>query len=403
MGGRTMLSTRLTRVGWGFGLSLLGLACAAASTTSSEIDRQAQRSESVVAKAQQTYQKVGKAAPGKNLPNMKYVPQYMRPLYSNLNPAQLTAAQRQGLHDVQHILKKTPLVPKATQTYMTQAWAQSLGKKGMGIADASLAANRAKVLQFLGFHPQDANRLFYFVSFSMPIGMLRSYAEQALWDGGILVFKGPLPHVQLATFITKYLNGLVGTKGASATVTIDPRLYDVFGITEAPTIVYSTVPENQVCRKVHLHVFHYDNHQWTYPVCDRVNPKEYWKIEGAVTSGWALRQFKKAGAPGVTAYIHALAKGGTASATQAKVQQPYKGSWATAPSPAQLQAIAHTVASFGEQTYQTPLGLAVGPEMQIKPGQGVQPVKAAAASTSAPSAPGAGKAFVKDGVTFRVP
>lgn len=391
----------------GLAVLVAGLSLPSAFADVQQTLQQAKAAEQAVQKSQQDYLKVGKPVKGKKTINMQYVPQYMRPLYSNLNSKQLTPAQQEGLHDVQHILKTTPLVPKETNAIMQEKWAQALGKRGMGIADASLAADRQKVLQFLGFKPQEADRLFYFVSFSMPKGMLRAYAEQALWDGGVLVFKGPLPHVPLATFITKYLNGLAGMKGASATITIDPRLYDAFQITEVPTLVYSIVPENRVCKQVHLQKFQYNQHTWTYPVCDPANPKQYWKIEGAVTSDWALRQFKKAGAPGVSAYLRALAKGPKTATSQAKTQQPYTGSWATAPSPAQLQAIAKTVASFGEQAYQTPFGVAVGPQMQIKPDQGIQAVPLPKSATVA-TAQSATKAngvhtFVKDGVTYRVP
>lgn len=397
-----MLSTNLRVNKLGLGLLLvLGLG--------SEITVPAQATsiqsvEAAIGKAQSAYEKVGHL-PKKDEPNMKYVPEYTRPLYNNLNPADLTSAQRQGLADAQHILKTTPLIPKETGNIMSEQWAQSLGKRGMGIADEALAANRAKVLKFLGFKPQDADKLYYFVSFSMPKSMLRSYAEQAMWDGGILVFKGPLPHVGLAQFITKDLNSLIGGKGAAATITIDPRMYDVYHITMAPTIVYSTIQENRICKKVHLKPFTYHKKQWTYPVCDQVNTKKYWKIEGAVTSAWALRQFKKAGAPGVQVYINALAKAKLGKTDTGKVQQPFQGQWSSAASPAQLQAIVKTVNSFGQQAYQTPYGLAVGPAQQIKAGHGISVIKLKNLETGPqPNLGSDGEhTVVKNGVVYRAP
>ncbi len=398
-----MRSSALAPLALGLGLSL-GLATVAAAATqpASKVDFQPGNTESKEVGATRSFLKEGHL-PKKDMPDMKYVPQYARPLYSNLNPKQLTQAQLQGLKDAQHILKHTPLIPADQAAIMSQPWAQALGKRGAGIANATLAADRASVLKFLGFKPQNADKLFYFVSFSMPKSMLRAYAEQAMWDGGILVFKGPLPHVQLSTFITKDLQALVGGKGASATITIDPRLYSAFHITMAPTVVYSTLPENLLCRKVHLQPFSYDKKQWTYPVCDKVASKYYWKIEGAVTSQYALRQFKKAGAPGVTVYLKALARGGLDSGS-GKTQVPFKGSWASAPSPEQLTAIEHTVASFGNQTYQTPFGIGVGPKQPIQPGQGVS----ALATGPQPVVPGdgmaaAGQTVTKNGVTYRAP
>ncbi|MHB1666155.1 TrbC family F-type conjugative pilus assembly protein [Thiomonas sp.] len=308
--------------------------------------------------------------PAKKEPNMQYVPQYARPLYQNLNPQQLTPAQLQGMKDAQHILKTTPLIPASVPGIMSQPWAKALGKRGAGIANAAMAANREKILKFLGFKPQQVDKLFYFVSFSMPLSMLRAYAEEAMWDGGVLVFRGPLLHVPLPTFITKDLYQLVGGKGASAAISLDPRLYDAFHITMVPTVVYSTVPENRLCAKVHQHPFVFDKKTWDYPVCDRANAKRYWKIEGAVTSQYALRQFKKAGAPGVSVYIRTLAKGGFGTGPQA--QEPYAGKWDAAPTPEQLQAIQQTVSSFGQSVYKTPYGIGIGPKMTVTPGHGIE-------------------------------
>ncbi len=398
-----MLSTflKVKKLTAGLGLSL-GLAGSVYGTCSDATTIQSV--EAAIGKSQSAYLKVGHL-PKKDEPNMQYVPGYARPLYNNLNPAQLSQAQRQGLSDVQHILKSTPLIPKATGAIMSQNWAQSLGKRGMGIADASLAANRAKVLKFLGFKPQDADKLYYFVSFSMPESMLRAYAEQAMWDGGILVFKGPLPHVNLATFITKDLNGLIGGKGAAATITIDPRMYEVYHVTMVPTIVYSTIQENQICKKVHLKPFTYHKKQWTYPVCDQVDKKKYWKIEGAVTSAWALRQFKAADAPGVERYIQALAKAGLGKTDSGKSQQPFKGQWGEAPSPAQLQAIVKTVNSFGQQAYKTPYGIAVGPTQAIKPGQGISVISLKSLEKGPQPNLGADgeHTIVKNGVAYKAP
>jgi len=388
-----MLPAHLTRV--------VSLALAALIATPVAWAGQAQE-EAQITQSTKDFEKVGHL-PKKDMPDMKYVPQYARPLYDNLNPQQLTPAQLQGLKDAQHILKSTPLVPKAVSTYMAQSWAQALGKKGAGIANAALAANRKAVLSFLGFKPQNADRLYYFVSFSMPLNLLREYALQAMWDGGILVLKGPLPNVQLSTFITKDLYKLVGGKGASATITIDPRLYDAFHVTAAPTIVYSTLPENRVCGKVHLAPLVTDHKKVTYPVCDPVNPKYYWKLEGAVTSEFALDQFKADKAPGVSQYLKALARGGRSLNNNSKVQPVFQGSWRDAPTPEQLQAIRQTVAKFGQSVYQTPYGIAVGPKMTIKPGQGIQALGTAGTKIIPNTPVTRAQVVTKQGQTYTAP
>ncbi|OCX67862.1 hypothetical protein A6P07_19225 [Acidithiobacillus thiooxidans] len=169
--------------------------------------------------------------------------------------------------------------------------------------------------------------------------------------------------------------------------------------------MYSTVQENRICKKVHLKPFTYHKKKWTYPVCDQVNQKKYWKIEGAVTSAWALRQFKKAGAPGVEIYIKALAKAGLGKADSTKIQQPFKGQWGQAASPAQLQAIVKTVNSFGQQAYKTPYGIAVGPAQAIKPGQGISVISLKNLEKGPQPNLGADgeHTIVKNGVAYKAP
>ena len=72
-----------------------------------------------------------------------------------------------------------------------------------------------------------------------------------------------------------------------------------------------------------------------YNYCPPLARNKYWKIEGAVTLGYALRSFRTAGAPRnvVDMYLHALQKGYATGAVPSKAQGPYTGKWESAPVP----------------------------------------------------------------------
>ena len=224
------------------------------------------------------------------------------------------------------------------------------------IADAAMATERSKVLDFLGIRPEDETALYYFVSYSMPVEMLRSYAIEAMWAGGTLVFRGPRPGRDLQQFITEDMAALVWGKGASASISIDPRLYDVYKIKTVPTIVYSKDRKNFECQGVNPVSFTYNKQNLSYDTCPPLDESKYWKLTGAVTTDYALRAFIDDGAVSAKVNLAALAKGvsgGAADGTPVpKAQQPFTGDWNSALTPADLQAAkaaAETIKSMPKQ------------------------------------------------------
>lgn len=218
------------------------------------------------------------------------------------------------------------------------------------IADAAMAADRDKVLRFLGIDEKRDGSLYFFISFEMPLELMRAYAVEAMWTGGTLVVRGVPPGRDLGKFITEDLRALVYGKGASSVISLDPRLFDGYKITSVPSIVYSLERTNFDCRSTNPKVFEYQEKTLSYDRCPPVDESKYWKITGAVTADFALREFVKAGAPGAQSNLDALAKGFATGTVAPRAQQPFRGEWKDAFTPEELMSIreaAETAKSTG--------------------------------------------------------
>ena len=203
------------------------------------------------------------------------------------------------------------------------------------MANPDMEADRKKVLKFLGINPNGNSAIYILISWSMPLPMIRAYAIEALWTGGELALKGLPPGVSLKTFLLKDLRQLVYNKGAGSVIAIDPRLFDTYKVTVAPTIVLTTDTKNFMCANAGKGTVIVDKKHYSFNYCPPMNRNKYWKIEGAVTLGYALRAFRAAGAPPkvVNMYLNALKKGYAKGAVPSRAQAPYKGSWKSAPVP----------------------------------------------------------------------
>ena len=193
------------------------------------------------------------------------------------------------------------------------------------MANPDMEANRKKVLKFLGINPNSNSAIYIMVSWSMPLPMIRSYAVEALWTGGELAVRGVPPGVSLKTFLLKDLRQLVYDKGAGSVISIDPRLFDTYKVTVAPTIVLTTDTHNFNCVDAGKGSVTVNKKQYSFNYCPPMARDKYWKIEGAVTLGYALRAFKEAGAPAsvVNMYLNALKKGYAKGALPSRAQTPF--------------------------------------------------------------------------------
>jgi type-F conjugative transfer system pilin assembly protein TrbC len=252
---------------------------------------------------------------------------------SKLSAADYQAAQQLGENLAQQALGNL----NSPQGQQFQKLAAPMARQADDIADASVAKDRDNVLKFLGMNPKAPSGLYYMVSWSMPLEMLRSYVAEAMWDGGILVFRGIPDGMDLNTYIHSNMSQLVYGKGASAIISIDPRLFEAYDVQTVPTIVLTTERHQLNCELADKTIV-LEGVPHTYKTCSPLDPKKYWKMEGAVTSDFALREFEKAGSQDATTYLAALAKAGGGEMAP-KEQQPFTGNWKDAISPEDVKAV----------------------------------------------------------------
>jgi type-F conjugative transfer system pilin assembly protein TrbC len=122
------------------------------------------------------------------------------------------------------------------------------------------------------------SKLLYFVSFSMPNPLIKSYLNEASKVGGSLVLRGIDPHSNLHDFLISKIVPLVKESNNNISILIDPRLFSYFDISIVPTIVFAPELNN-------LHLV------------EKNSVDRYWKLSGSVTTPWALEVFQSKGAP----------------------------------------------------------------------------------------------------------
>ena len=213
-----------------------------------------------------------------------------------------------------------------------QSDVQRVSHAAATIANPEMDRQRDRLLRFLGINPQGTTQLYIFVSWSMPLQMLRAYEVEAMWTGAPLVFRGIPKGTTLRKFIMKDLRELVWGKGAAADISIDPRLFDLYSVTSVPTIVLSRRVERISCaiatafKAGNLGTLSYDR-------CARMNPRSFIKVEGAITTAYALREFARNGWTQARVYLNALRKGYTQGIPDNPQQSGFTGKWDTVPFP----------------------------------------------------------------------
>lgn len=226
--------------------------------------------------------------------------------------------------------------------------AQRMKDKVDAIADEAMAEERDRVLRFLGLDPAADTALYVFVSWSMPLELLRSYVIEAMWSGATLVFKGVPPGKEPFEFIGKDLRQLVYGKGASANLSIDPRLFDAYDVQTVPTIVFSKVRGDLSCQGIVSREFSYENKTLSFDVCPALSPDNYYKMSGAVTTGFALQTFIDDNVVEAKPYYAALARGAITGEAARQTQVAFSGKWEDVLTPEE----AETARRYAEQLKQ---------------------------------------------------
>lgn len=214
----------------------------------------------------------------------------------------------------------------AADSPQIQSDVQRVSRDAETIANPAMQRRRDRLLRFLGINPHGSTQLYIFVSWSMPLPMLRAYEVESMWTGAPLVFRGIPKGTTLRKFIVKDLRELVWGKGAGADISIDPRLYDLYSVTSVPTIVLSKRVDQMRCA-ISVSFAAGKTGELNYDRCSRMNPSQFIKVEGAVTTAYALREFERNGWPQAKQYLAALRKGHTNGLPMSPAQAPFTGKW----------------------------------------------------------------------------
>ena len=193
----------------------------------------------------------------------------------------------------------------------------------------NLVSQRSQILRLLGVPVDKTGYVYYFVSTSMPAALLKAYARDAVWDGGMLVFRGIVPGHGIGWFLRHVMLKLkhVTVDGSTPTVTIDPNLYDAYGVHLVPAIVYSTMQPWETCAHTVKTTLVTGGKTVPYRRCAPEGTKSYWKMSGAVSTWYALSRFHAVGAPGTGRLLRTLRAGAIPAGArqEARLTRPAPG------------------------------------------------------------------------------
>lgn len=212
--------------------------------------------------------------------------------------------------------------------------------------DPAKAELRNEVFDYLGIKPTEG-AMYVFVSSSMPKALIQSYVAEALWAGAVLVVRGIPDGMTLDQWIRQNATPLVGQKGVTAGITIDPMLFDLYNVTTVPTVVWDETDRmiGIDCDTAKVRKPGEGGKPFDVKSCKAYPVNSYYAISGAVTLDYALGQFDEAGAKGAEKRLGVLRKfvgeGG-------KEQQEFKGDWDSYET-AEMRAAINSANSRGEK------------------------------------------------------
>lgn len=194
--------------------------------------------------------------------------------------------------------------------------------------DPRKAAIRDGVLDFLGIVPKDGH-LIIFVSTSMGPEMIQAYLKEAVWSGAALMVRGIPDGMTLGQWVKGHATNFVKDKGPTASYSIDPGLFDQYGIDTVPTIVWDESGRGltEACDTVERTKKSGEDSTQVVATCDELPEGLYYKISGAITVDYALEQFSEAGAKKAGQRLDVLRK--YVNNRGQKEQEPFKGDWAS--------------------------------------------------------------------------
>lgn len=162
-----------------------------------------------------------------------------------------------------------------------------------------------------GTLPDSEGRLYYFVSRSMPMSLLKAYAVEALHTGGTLVVKGIRRGDTIKEYVEEAVADFNNAEGqVLSNMEINPNLFDMFDVSVVPTVVWTNkiglddigagcenLPEGTPVPLLTVEGPDGNPLQVEKPVCAQAPSGAYYKIAGALTTQYVLERFQSAGAP----------------------------------------------------------------------------------------------------------
>lgn len=206
-------------------------------------------------------------------------------------------------HDVLFKNMKASKQASMDRAYNTDSLTRA--QRYTGIPEQELASRFAKALKEMGVDVL-SDSLYVFITFEMPEKLIKETLRDAMASGATVVIKGmPADANSLDEFLARYLKAFRSDKGYNPNLQIDPRLFDVYDITVAPTILWTKEATKDVCQEQEIKSTPYRGRHFNLRTC--VKSDDYIKISGAVTMSYALDMFLEEGVD-VQARIDSLNK-----------------------------------------------------------------------------------------------
>lgn len=244
------------------------------------------------------------------------------------------ADKRKVMDDIIQMQKVAEGALNTPEGKRTAEWTKTVKRRMDQLASDDAEGGKRKLLESVGLSADEPSGLFYLVSWSMPIEMLRAYVLEAHWAGGSLVFRGIPPDKKLVEHIMKdYVQLSRQEVGLDAPVNIDPRMFDMFDTRAVPAIVLVDDMNNLECIPGEPTEFRSSLTGKPLSIRKCQAPKErWWKVTGGVTTGYALEQMAQAGSKTAAFRLEkfkAAASGNKMppSPNDGKTIQPYNGKW----------------------------------------------------------------------------
>ena len=162
-----------------------------------------------------------------------------------------------------------------------------------------------------GTVPGSTGKLFFFVSRSMPLSLLRTYALESFYLGGTLVVKGIRPGESVNEYVDEAVSDYNSADSQVLSgIEINPNLFDLFNVTMVPSVVWTNrqglddigagcpnLPENVPPPQVSVEGPGGSPITLDKPVCAPAPDSSFYKLTGALALPYVFDRFEQAGAP----------------------------------------------------------------------------------------------------------